>query len=111
MLPSLVLNMCWALSYSLFPLLIHTVPQNVGCSTRQLVDSNNTDIVKEKTRQGDCSISKRIKIGNSLAIQWLGPCILISKGLGSISGQGTKIPQAIWSSQKENRKRIKINDT
>ena len=106
MLPNLVLDMCWALSYSLFPLLIHTVPQNVGCSTRQLVDSNNTDIVKEKTRQGDCSISKRIKIGNSPVIQWLG---LIYKGLGLISGQGTKIPQAIWSSQKDNREKENKN--
>ena len=55
MLPSLVLGMCWILMpscYSLFPLLIHTVPQNVGSSTKQLVDSNNTDVVKENTRQG-----------------------------------------------------------
>ena len=80
-----------------------------GVLTRQLVDSNNTDVVKEKTRQGDYSISKRIKIGNSLAIQWLGLCTLISKGLGSIPGQGTKIPQAMWSSQKENREKENKN--
>ena len=112
MLPSLVLGMCWTFMpscYSLFPLLIHTVPQNVGCSSRQLVDSNNTDVVKEKTRQRDCSISKRIKIGNSLAIWWLELCTLISKGLGSILGQGTKIPQAKRSSQKENREKENKN--
>ena len=27
-------------------------------------------------------------------VQWLGLCAFIAKGLGSIPGQGTKIPQA-----------------
>ena len=30
---------------------------------------------------------------NSLVVQWLGLCALTAKGLGSISSQGTKIPQ------------------
>ena len=39
---------------------------------------------------------KKIKIGNSLAVQWLGPCAFTAEGLGSIPGQGTKNPQAVW---------------
>ena len=42
--------------------------------------------------------------GNSLAVQWLGLCTLTAEGpgegLGSIPGQGTKIPQAAWHGQK-----------
>ena len=37
---------------------------------------------------------KMIHAGNSLVVQWLGPYILIAEGLGSVSGQGPKIPQA-----------------
>ena len=32
--------------------------------------------------------------GNALAVQWLGLCALTAKGPSSVSGQGTKIPQA-----------------
>ena len=41
-------------------------------------------------------------------VQWLGSCTLIAKGLGSIPGQGTKIPQAAWRSQSKqiNKKEI-----
>ena len=37
--------------------------------------------------------------GNSLVVQWLGLCAFSAEGQGSIPGQGTKIPQAIWHSQ------------
>ena len=40
---------------------------------------------------------------NSLAIQWLGPCAHTAKGLGSISDQGNKIPQALWYCQKKTK--------
>ena len=43
--------------------------------------------------------------GGSLAVQWLGPCVLTANGPGSISGQGTKIPQAVWHSQKQANKK------
>ena len=33
-------------------------------------------------------------MGNSLVIQWLGLCAFTVEGLGSVPGQGTKIPQA-----------------
>ena len=36
------------------------------------------------------------------AVQWLGLCPLIDKGLGSIPGQETKIPQASGCCQKKN---------
>ena len=37
--------------------------------------------------------------GNSLVVQWLGLRAFSAEGQGSIPGQGTKIPQAIWHSQ------------
>ena len=39
-------------------------------------------------------------VGNSLAVQWLGLCAFTAEGLGSIPGEGTKIPQATWCGQK-----------
>ena len=38
---------------------------------------------------------------DSLAVQRLGLQALTAKGPGSIPGQGTKIPQAMWSGQKK----------
>ena len=43
-------------------------------------------------------IIRGIIIGNSLAVRWLGLHALTAEGLGSISGGGTKIPQAMWCS-------------
>ena len=40
---------------------------------------------------------------NSLVVQWLRLCTFTAKGPGSIPGQGTKIPQAVWSSQKKKK--------
>ena len=40
-------------------------------------------------------------MGNSLAIQWLGHSTFTSEGLGSISGWGTKIPQAMAQPTKK----------
>ena len=41
-------------------------------------------------------------------VQWLGFCVLTAKGLGSIPGWGTKIPQATWCGQKgKKRKALK----
>ena len=42
--------------------------------------------------------------GNSLAIQWLALRAFTARGPGSVSGWGTKIPQAIWCGQKEKKR-------
>ena len=43
------------------------------------------------------------KVGNSLAVQWLGLHALTAEGPGSIPGRGTKIPQAVWHGQKKQK--------
>ena len=43
--------------------------------------------------------------GTSLAVQWLGLGSFTPVGLDLIPGQGTKILQAAWCSQKEMNKR------
>ena len=41
----------------------------------------------------------------SLAVQWLRFCASIEVSMGSIPGQGTKIPNAtVWCGQKEKQK-------
>ena len=44
---------------------------------------------------------ERRSLGNSLAVQWLGLRAFTAEGLGSIPGQGTKIPHTMWHSQKK----------
>ena len=51
---------------------------------------------------------KMIHAGNSLVVQWLGPYILIAEGLGSVSGQGTKIPQAKHSATTHTHPHTKV---
>ena len=48
--------------------------------------------------QNLCLIKSNLKImtGSSLVVQWLGLCALTAEGPGSVSGWGTKIPQAMW---------------
>ena len=46
------------------------------------------------------SLFKKISLGNSLVVQWLGLCAFTAMGLGSIPGRGMKILQAAWHSQK-----------
>ena len=43
--------------------------------------------------------------GNSLTVQWLGLCAFTAEGLGSISGRGTKIPQAVWYGKKKKKEK------
>ena len=47
------------------------------------------------------------KEGNSLVVQWLGLCALTAEGPVSIPGQGTKILQAVWCSQKKKERKKK----
>ena len=41
---------------------------------------------------------------NSLVVPWLGLRASTAGGLGSIPGQGTKIPQAAWCGKKQTNK-------
>lgn len=43
------------------------------------------------------------RIGNSLAVQWLGLGAYTARGLGSIPGQGTNILQAVKYGQKKRK--------
>ena len=44
----------------------------------------------------------------TLAVQWLGLWALIAEGMGSISGQGTNIPQVAWYGKKKKKKKLVI---
>ena len=44
--------------------------------------------------------TKKYMVGTCLAVQWLRICTSITGGTGSITGQGTKIPHAMWYDQK-----------
>ena len=44
---------------------------------------------------------KMIYVGNSLAVQWLRLCASNAGSMGSIPGQGTKIPHAMRCGQKK----------
>ena len=48
--------------------------------------------------------------GNSLAVQWLGLCILTTKGPGLTPGWGTKIPQASRHGQQNQRSKNEIKN-
>ena len=43
-----------------------------------------------------------------LAVQWLGLWAPTAEGIGSISGQGTKIPQVAWCGQKNKQTNLEI---
>ena len=43
-----------------------------------------------------------MSLGNSLAVQWLGQ-FFHCRGSDSVPAQGTKIPQAMWHSQKKKK--------
>ena len=47
--------------------------------------------------------------GTSLVVQWLRLCTSTAWGTGSIPGQGTKIPRAMWHGQKK-KKRINLSE-
>ena len=48
-------------------------------------------------------VESEIWLRNFLAVQWLGLSAFTAMGLGLIPGQGTKIPQAVWCSQKKKK--------
>ena len=45
-------------------------------------------------------VIKKSYSGTSLVVRWLRLCTSTAKGTGSIPGQGTEIPHAVWQSQK-----------
>ena len=53
-----------------------------------------------------CSVGIKVGLlhkwhwGTSLAVRWLGLSASTAGGTGSIPGRGTKIPRAVWHSQK-----------
>ena len=54
------------------------------------------------TKFGDpCFLPKNINSENSLVVQQSGFCTLTEEGVGSIPGQGTKIPQAMQCDRKK----------
>ena len=52
---------------------------------------------------------KKLSARNCLVIQWLGFCAFTAKGPGSTPGQGSKIQQAVWPKQKQNKMKQKKN--
>ena len=48
---------------------------------------------------------KRVSLGNSLEVQWLGLRAFTAAGPGSIHGQGTKILQSAQRGQKKKKKK------
>ena len=54
---------------------------------------------------------KKAMTGTSLAVQWLGLRSSTAGGMGSIPGQGAKIPQATWCNQKTKKQNKKTTVT
>ena len=50
-----------------------------------------------------------IVIGTSLVVQWLRLCASSAGSMGSIPGQGTKIPHAMWRGKKKEKGKKKTS--
>ena len=66
----------------------------------RLVNSQNCQGQPEQEGMRKCHKHDLMK-GTSLAVQWLRLQVSKAEGVGSIPGQGTRIPRAKWCSQKE----------
>lgn len=55
----------------------------------------------------DACYFKTLSARNFLVMHWLGLCAFTAKGPGSAPGRGTKIQQAAWSKQKQNKMKRK----
>ena len=53
----------------------------------------------------ETGVEKDDSIGNPLAVQWLGLCIVTTEGWGSVPDQGTKIPRAMRPKKKQYREK------
>ena len=60
--------------------------------------SDNFKVSQKSTCKQEVNI-----LGNSLVVHWLGLSPFTAEGLGSIPGQWTKISQAAWHGQKQNK--------
>ena len=49
---------------------------------------------------------EEVALGISLVVQWLRLHASTAEGLGSIPGQGTKIPHAVWYGQKKKKMKV-----
>jgi len=56
------------------------------------------------TRVAKTILLKKNKVGNSLAVQWLGFHTFTSKGLGYILGQGARIWEVLLNNNNNNKK-------
>ena len=73
------------------------------------MESSSTGTTREDERRSGTQATIRLSKHKtqtrrpriSLAVQWLGLHAFTAKGLGSIPGRGTKIPQAVWRGQEE----------
>ena len=66
-----------------------------------------TRLTQKPQGHGDGKRVKNKKLGNTLAVQWLGLRAFTAEGPHSIPGRGTKIPQAVWHGQQKKMKRKK----
>ena len=56
---------------------------------------------RHKGEPDECCPHPHRPLGTSLVVQWLRLCTINAEGLGSIPGWGTKMPHAVWHSQKQ----------
>ena len=61
-------------------------------------------MLQKVTMPNERSQTKKVYIGTSLAVQWLGLHASSAWGTGSIPGRGTEILQAIQRSQKKEKR-------
>ena len=70
-------------------------PSSVGSHLDRMLNSMRTRAILN------------LSLGNSLVVQWLGLSSFTAEDPGSIPGQGTKIPQAMWCGKKPNQNKTK----
>ena len=68
-----------------------------------LINSAETEnFYKKLTRKAvNVQLLKLGKVGNSLVVRWLRRWSFTAVSMGSVSGRGTKIPQATWPKQQQ----------
>ena len=83
----------------LYPLLqVQTQVQSVTWASKQLA-------TERRVQWPPPWVDSFARGGNFVEVQWLGLCASPAGGVGSIPGQETKIPHAVWHSQKQNKQK------
>ena len=76
----------------------------------QTEDPGGPEVTKQQQRDGGPKSGlKHMDSGTSLEVRQLGLCVPNLGAVGSIPGQGTKIPHAAWHSQKKKKKIMDSN--